>query len=369
MASAVSDNHTITSIQAARSLKQAMKAKRPVFLWGPPGIGKSDVVQQLAIELGGSKDAMIDLRMAQMEPTDIRGIPFFNKENGKMDWAEPVDLPSEEFAKQFDTVVLFLDEMNSAPPAVQAAGYQLILNRRVGKYKLPDNVVIIAAGNRDSDKGVTYRMPMPLANRFVHLEMRPDFASWQLWAVNNGIHKDVVGYLSFAKQDMYDFDAKSSSRAFATPRSWCFVSDLLNDDTMDNDTQFNLVAGAIGDGLAVKFMAHRKVAGKMPEPADILSGKVKDLQVKEISAMYSLTISMCYELKDAIENKKVDNKKFHEMAYNFIEYMMNNFETELVVMGAKIALKTYKLPIEPSQLKNFDDFHKKYGKYIVEAGN
>jgi len=308
--------------------------------------------------------------MAQMEPTDIRGIPFFNKDIGKMDWAPPVDLPDEELASKYPIVVLFLDEMNSAPPAVQAAGYQLILNGRVGKYILPKNVRIVAAGNRDSDKGVTYRMPMPLANRFIHLEMRADFASWQNWAVKNNIHKDVVGYLSFAKQDMYDFDSKSSSRAFATPRSWCFVSDLLNDEAnMDTDTQFNLIAGAVGEGLAVKFSAHRKISGKMPEPEDILSGKVKDLAVKEISAMYALTIAMCYELKDVTQNKKVDSKKFHDMTQNFFDYMMNNFETELVVMGAKIALKTYELPIEPSQLKNFDEFHKKYGKYIVEAGN
>ena len=312
---------------------------------------------------------MIDLRMAQMEPTDIRGIPFFNKDLGKMDWAPPIDLPDEELASQYPLIVLFCDEMNSAPPAVQAAGYQLVLNRRVGKYVLPDNVVIVAAGNRDSDKGVTYRMPMPLANRFVHLEMRADFTSWQNWAVNKGIHKDVVGYLSFSKQDLYDFDHKSSSRAFATPRSWVFVSDMLNDEDSDPDTLFNLVAGSVGDGLAVKFMAHRKVASRMPEPSDILSGKVKDLQVKEVSAMYSLTISMCYELRDALDNKKVDNKKFHEMANNFFTYIMANFETELVVMGAKVALKTFKLPIEPSQLKNFDEFHKKYGKYIVEAGN
>jgi hypothetical protein len=230
-------------------------------------------------------------------------------------------------------------------------------------------VVLIAAGNRDSDKGVTYRMPMPLANRFLHLEMRADFASWQTWAVNKNIHKDVVGYLSFAKQDIYNLDSKSSSRAFPTPRSWCFVSDLLNDDDTDADTLFNLVAGAVGEGLAVKFMAHRKVSGRMPEPSDILAGKVKDLAVKEISAMYSLTISMCYELKDALDNKRVNNKQFHEMADNFFSYIMANFETELVVMGAKIALKTYKLPIEPSQLKNFDEFHKKFGKYIVEAGN
>jgi hypothetical protein len=179
----------------------------------------------------------------------------------------------------------------------------------------------------------------------------------------------VVGYLSFSKQDIYNFDSKSSSRAFPTPRSWCFVSDLLNDDDTDADTLFNLVAGAVGEGLAVKFMAHRKVSGRMPEPSDILAGKVKDLAVKEISAMYSLTISMCYELKDALDNKRVNNKQFHEMADNFFSYIMANFETELVVMGAKIALKTYKLPIEPSQLKNFDEFHKKFGKYIVEAGN
>lgn len=362
----VSDNLTVTSVQARKAILKAFKVKRPVFLWGPPGIGKSEVVSEITDELGG---LMIDLHMAQMEPTDIRGIPYFNKDNGKMDWAPPVDLPDEELASQYPVIVLFLDEMNSAPPAVQAAGYQLILNRRVGKYKLPDNVVIVAAGNRESDKGVTYRMPMPLANRFVHIEMRPDFASWQNWAVNKNIHQDVVGYLSFAKQDLYDFDSKSSSKAFATPRSWCFVSDLLDDNDTDTDTLYNLVAGAVGEGLAVKFMAHRKVAGRMPEPSDILSGKVTDLSVKEISAMYSLTVSMCYELKDAVENKKVDKKKFHEMSNNFVTYMMNNFETELVVMGAKIALKTYGLPIEPSQLKNFDEFHKKYGKYIVEAGN
>jgi hypothetical protein len=212
-------------------------------------------------------------------------------------------------------------------------------------------------------------MPMPLANRFLHLEMRADFTSWQVWAVNNNIHKDVVGYLSFAKQDLYGFDSKSASRAFPTPRSWVFVSQLLEDESVDTDTLFNLVAGAVGEGLAVKFMAHRKIAGKMPEPSAILSGKVKELNIKEVSAMYSLTISMCYELKDALDNKKVNMSEFYSMFDNFLSYMMNNFETELVVMGAKIALKTYMLPIEHSKLKNFDEFHKKFGKYIIDAGS
>jgi hypothetical protein len=362
---AVSDARTVTSNQARKSLLKAFKVQRPLFLWGPPGIGKSELVEGITNELGG---LMIDLRLGQMEPTDIRGIPFYNKDSGKMDWAPPVELPDEEMASQYPIVVLFLDELNSAAPSVQSAAYQLILNRRIGKYRLPKNVVMVAAGNRESDKGVTFRMPTPLANRFLHQEMKVDFSSWQQWAVLNNIHKDVVGYLSFAKQDLYDFDAKSSSRAFATPRTWTFVSELLEDDDGDDDTITNLVAGTVGEGLAVKFMAHRKVAGRMPKPEDILSGKVKDLNLKEVSAMYSLVISMCYELKDAVE-KKVEQKKFHEMADNFLSYMMNNFETELTVMGARIALTTYDLPFLPTKMKHFDEFHKRFGKYILQSSN
>ena len=358
----MSESRTVTALQAKKSLLKAFKVKRPLFLWGPPGIGKSELVEGITNDLNG---LMIDLRLGQMEPTDIRGIPFYNKDIGKMDWAPPVELPDEETAAQYPIVVLFLDELNSAAPSVQSAAYQLILNRRIGKYRLPDNVVMVAAGNRESDKGVTYRMPTPLANRFIHQEMKVDFPSWLEWAVNNRVHKDVVGYLSFAKQDLYDFDAKSASRAFATPRSWTFVSQLL-DDASDDDTTMNLIAGTVGEGLAVKFMAHKKVASRMPNPTDILNGKVKDLNVKEVSAMYSLVISMCYELKGAVENK-VEDKKFHEMADNFLGYMMKNFETELTVMGARIALTTYDLPFLPTKLKNFDEFHQRFGKYILQA--
>ena len=360
------ENRTVTAIGARRAVKKCFNKKRPMFLWGPPGIGKSEVVADITAELGGF---MIDLRLGQMDPTDIRGIPFYNKEQGKMDWAPPIDLPDAELASQYPVIVLFMDEMNSAAPAVQAAAYQLVLNRRIGKYRLPDNVVMIAAGNRESDKGVTYRMPTPLANRFVHVEMRADFVTWQEWAVKNQIHKDVVGYLSFAKQDLYDFDAKSSSRAFATPRSWVFVSELLEDEDLDDVTATDLIAGTVGEGLAVKFQAHRKIAGKLPRAEDVLSGKEKELQVKEVSAMYSLVISLCYELKDALEVRKVADKEFHAMADNFFAYMMKNFETELVVMGARIALTTYNLPFQPTKLKNFDEFHQRYGKYILQANS
>ena len=362
----ISENRTVTPNECRSRLLRAFKVKRPVFIWGPPGVGKSELVASLATELGGH---CIDLRLGQMEPTDLRGIPFYNKESGKMEWAQPVELPSEEMAAEHPIVVLFLDEMNVAAPAVQAAAYQLILNRRLGTYYLPKNVVIVAAGNRESDKGVSFRMPMPLANRFVHLEVRADYDSWNDWAVKNRVHKDVVGYIGFAKQDLMDFNPRSSSRAFATPRSWSFVSEFLYDEDATDTELSDLVAGTVGDGLAVKFMAHRKVASKMPNPSDILAGKVKTLEVKEVSAMYSLTVSMCYELQDSYAKLGKDKiGQWHEQADNFFRFMMDCFTTELVVMGARVALTTYNLPLVPGKLKNFDEFHKRYGKYIIAAG-
>ena len=342
---------------AKKSINHAIKMRRPVFLWGPPGIGKSDIVKQIGDDAGRE---VVDVRLALWEPTDIKGIPYYNSDAGTMVWAPPAELPTNADS----TAIIFLDELNSAPPAVQAAAYQLILNRRVGTYKLPDGVDIVAAGNRDGDRGVTYRMPAPLANRFVHLEAEVDFDDWQDWATMNKIHPEVVGYVGFAKQDLYDYDPKATSKAFATPRSWSFVSDLLVDETIDSDTLHNLVAGAVGDGLATKFMAHRKVAGRMPKAGDILDGKVKDLQIKEVSAMYSLTVSLCYELKDRAEKK---TPKWDDMADQFFRYMMDNFPTELVVMGAKTALTNYDLPLDATKMKNFDEFHKRFGKYVLSA--
>ena len=346
---------------AKASINHAINRKRPIFLWGPPGIGKSDIVHQIGDAMNAH---VIDVRLSLWEPTDIKGIPYYSANDNKMLWAPPVELPDAEMAAQHEAIVLFLDEMNSAAPAVQAAAYQLILNRKVGTYTLPDNVYIVAAGNRDADKGATYRMPAPLANRFVHLEMAVDFDDWFQWAADNKIHKDVLGFLTFSKKDLYDFDPKSPSRSFATPRSWSFVSELLEDDDTSVETLTDLVAGAVGEGLAVKFMAHRKVASSMPNPTDILKGEVKELKTKEISAMYSLTVSLCYELKEASDK---GDKKFDDKVNNFLRFAMDNFETELVVMGIKLALTQYSLPIDPDEIECFDEFHDRFGKYITAA--
>lgn len=357
MSEKISTNRTVSPNEAKRAIRKCIKINRPLFMWGPPGIGKSDLVKQIGEEQGRP---VIDVRLSLWEPTDIKGIPYYNSASNNMCWAPPAELPTDPDSN----AILFLDELNSAPPATQAAAFQLVLNRRVGTYVLPPNVSIVAAGNRETDKGVTFRMPAPLANRFVHLELRTDFDDFHQWAVQNQLHHQVLGYLTFAKQDLSDFDPKSSSRSFATPRSWSFVSDLLKEDDLDEQTLTDLISGAVGDGLAVKFMAHRKVAKQMPDPQDVLQGKVTKSSIKEVSAMYSLSVSLCYELQEADRKK---SKDWDKMADNFFRFMMDNFPTELTVMGAKLALTNYNLPFDASKLKNFDEFHSKYGKFIITA--
>ena len=155
MATEISQTRTVSPQEAKTAITHCLGLQRPIMVWGAPGIGKSDVVKQIGTE---SKREVIDIRLPLWEPTDIKGIPFFNQKLNTMEWAPPAELPSDPKS----TAILFLDELNAAPPSVQAAAYQLILNRRVGTYKLPEGVSIVAAGNRETDKGVTYRMPAPL---------------------------------------------------------------------------------------------------------------------------------------------------------------------------------------------------------------
>lgn len=356
----INTTRTLTAKRTAAAIRHAFKSQRPVMLWGPPGIGKSEVVAGLGESLNRE---VIDVRLALWDPTDLKGIPFYNPESNAMDWAPPIELPQDPES----TAILFFDELPSAVPAVQAAAYQLIHNRRVGRYVLPRGVDMVAAGNREGDRGVTYKMPKPLANRFLHLEMAVDFDSWFEWAVDRGVHPDVVGYLGFSKQDLMSFDPRSPEHAFATPRSWKFVSDLLDDEDeggISDDTLADLVTGAVGDGMCYKFMAHRKVASKMPKPGEVLEGKVKTLDFKDVSALYSLTMSLCYELRERSSKK---NDKWYTNIDNYFNFMMDNFPTELVVMGAKVMLYNYNLNPEPDKMKSFDRFFEKYGKYIINA--
>lgn len=350
-----------------------MAKKRSLFIWGPPGISKSSVIAQKAAELGYG---FVDIRLSQMDPTDLRGIPHptkvIDEKTGKevsgMAWSAPLVLPRDPEAK----VIILLDEFNSAPQSVQAAAYQLILDRKLGEYEVPKNCVIIAAGNRETDKGITFRMATPIANRFVHIEMTHNFDDWQEWALKSKVNQFVVGYLTSMKHELFDFQPGSASRGFATPRTWEFVSDILKDsENIPELVLLTMVSGAVGEGVAAQFMEYRKNAADLPDPREVLAGKVTKLKRNDVSLCYALTTAMCYELKDAYERVERNGKKAAEldewisMTDHFLGFMMDNFQPEVTIMGAKTALSVFKLRFDARKMKNFTPFSKKYQDLIM----
>jgi hypothetical protein len=464
--------------EISQALRAAMKTDRSAFIWGPPGISKSQVSSQIATDEG---IAFVDFRLSQLDPTDLRGIPYPTKVGGRegVRWSVPYALPvnmdldfivrfddasekrievsnpvgsngihyctdpkikvesltegakvviAQQYAKDEDGEILYfndegdvvakgkgkprevpnldkvyvtlvgadgkpmtgrvrviatgkaravlaLEEFNSAPPSVQASAYQFVLDRRLGEYVVPKGVKIIAMGNRDTDKGVTYKMPTPIANRFIHLEMRPDFDDWQIWALKAEVHPEVVGYVTAFKNHLFDFDPGSAARGFPTPRSWHYVSDLLRENgDLPEMVGMGLITGAIGDGVGVQFWEFRKIARDLPEADRILSGKLTKMPKQvEISLAYALTTTLCYELKERyskFERKQgwqqsEDYKKWMEEADNFIAFLMENFQPEISIMATRAAVQVHKLPFTMTKMKNFVKFADKYRNLVM----
>ena len=264
-----------------QTLTALIEQKLPVFLWGAPGIGKSSIVKQIAEQKG---IGFIDLRLSLMDPTDLKGIPFYEKEAHQAVWAPPSFLPTESSG------ILFLDELNTAAPSVQASAYQLILDRKVGEYELPVGWAIVAAGNRENDRGIVYRMPLPLANRFVHLEMEVHVDDWRDWAFSAGLDERIIGYISAKNDALFQFDPSSDAKSFATPRSWEFVNGILYSNISEVLT-LNAIAGAVGEETAVDFIAFSKVMHKLPDTDAILRGETAEAP-DDLSALYALSSAL-----------------------------------------------------------------------------
>lgn len=340
-------------------LKHCMQRKEPAMIWGSPGIGKSDMIAQIGRELDRP---VVDLRLILMEPTDIKGIPYYCPTTNKMKWSVSEELPEE--GTPLSNCILFLDEINSAPQSVQGAAYQLVLNRKIGAhYKLPDDVVIVAAGNHTTDRGVTYQMPKPLANRFVHFYLTATYDSWLSWAVNEKVHPDVIGFLGANKHYLFQFDPTSQEHAFATPRSWAKVNNLIAG--VDNEHLLtNLVSAAVGQGKACEFIAYRKLCNKLPNIKDILTGKLTKIDDDfDPSVHFSLITSLCFEMKSIFDDNE---KEFPKVFDNYISFSMNNFSTEMVVFSIKVLFQDFDIHFSPVDSKAWTKFAKEYRKYLPD---
>ncbi|MBK9327069.1 MAG: MoxR family ATPase [Hydrogenophilales bacterium] len=263
----------------------------PVMLWGPPGVGKSQIIAGIAERHGAP---LIDLRLSQMEPTDLRGIPFRKGDN--VEWSVPAMLPDAE--RHGPAGILFLDEINAAPPTVSAAAYQLILDRRLGEYAIPEGWAIFAAGNRQGDRGVTYAMPAPLANRFTHYDMEANLDDWIGWALNHGIDARILGFLRFRPDMLFNYDAAHNPVAFPTPRSWEYAHRALSKFGDRPDLLSDALQACVGQACGVELKAFVDNLENLPDIDGILDGSVADVP-KGIDLQYGVAAALVRRAKES----------------------------------------------------------------------
>ncbi|MBQ1310935.1 MAG: AAA family ATPase [Blautia sp.] len=278
-----------------------------VILWGPMGVGKSSAVREIAEKLSALFHEQVDvtdIRLLNFTPVDFRGIPAADAEKKFTVWLKPkiFDLPEDRVH------ILFLDEISAAPQSLQAAAYQIALDKRMGEFELPGNCIVICAGNRTTDKSVVFRMPKALANRLIHFEVLSQFDSWYEWAVPAGIDQRVIGYLAFDNSRL-NADPSVEELAFPTPRSWEFVSRILRTTGKEPQEIHELISGCVGVSTALEFEAWCRVYRKLPKISEILEGKYTE-KVKETDVIYALISSLLVrisECKDTIGSGELEN--------------------------------------------------------------
>lgn len=293
-----------SSIEAVQADDTVSSSLPPVMVWGPPGVGKSTIVKNLAREMG---IGFVDVRLAQMESIDIRGLPLPDKEAHCVQW-----LPSSIFPRDNDKGgIIFLDELSAAPKDVQVASYELILDRQLGGgdiYKVPSKWIIVAAGNRSCDRAVSTTMSSALANRMMHLEIEADYEDWTMWAVSHGAHPAVVGFINFKPKLLMDVDDQNLERGFPTPRSWERVSEMCK--VLKNETLLRkAVYGLVGVPAGHQFMEFYNLSSQMDNVLEMMTDPNKKIVIPSRADLkYAMCSAMVYHLwrgKDKDETKKL----------------------------------------------------------------
>ena len=274
----------LTSVLDKEFLSTADGFHTPVMLWGAPGVGKSQIISQIAKRHNAP---LIDIRLSQMEPSDLRGIPF--RDGDRVEWAIPSMLPNAE--THGPEGILFLDEITSAPPSVSAAAYQLILDRKLGDYEVPKGWAIFAAGNRQGDRGVTYTMPAPLANRFSHFDFEVNVDDWVAWAYKNDIDDRVIAFVRFRPELLFEFDPAHNPVAFPSPRSWEFAHRAVQKFEYQHEIRLGALQACVGPAAGIELNAFITNLDQLPDIDAILKGEQVNAP-SEIDLQYAVASSL-----------------------------------------------------------------------------
>lgn len=272
--------------QAATMVAKFIRTKIVVMLHGSPAIGKSAIVQQVANEYGLK---LIDLRLAQCDPTDLAGFPTITGEKASYKPMDTFPIEGDVIPKGFNGWLLFLDELNSAAPAIQSAAYKVILDRMVGNHKLHKNVAIVAAGNLETDNAIVQPMSTALQSRMAHLELVVDAKEWVEWASSNGIDHRITSYINFKPDALYTFSPDHTDKTYASPRTWEFANRVLQVADSSSPECLPMLAGTISEGVAREFLGFCKIHLDLPKLTEILQSPTTIPVPTEPSILYAMT--------------------------------------------------------------------------------
>jgi hypothetical protein len=264
---------SVSTAHIKEALIDVLNANLVPNLLGSPGIGKSDIIRSIAEK---NNFEIIDIRLSQMDPADLNGFPFIDKENNKAGYMAMNTFPLEKdpLPKGKAGWLIFLDEFNSAPLSVQAAAYKLILDRAVGMHKLHPNVAIIAAGNKGSDKAIVSRQSTAMQSRMIHFELDVDFKAWMNWATDNKIDERIKSFINFKPSLLHAFDPDHDDHTFPCPRTWHFLSRIISKWKDVPISKLAILAGTIGEGAAREFYSFTQIYKELISFEEIMANPI-----------------------------------------------------------------------------------------------
>ena len=269
----------------------------PLMIWGPPGIGKSTFIKDLCED---NQIGFIDVRLAQREPVDIRGLPVPRDDKQGIDWIVSSEWPRLEDDETPEKGIILFDEITAADSTLQVAAYEFILDRRLGQlYEVPDGWYIVAAGNRTSDAAVARTMSSALANRFCHIEVASNTASWLEWALLSNVDPRVTGFIRFAPQKLFSMDG-NKERGWPSPRSWERVAmelELAQEKNLDRDILHLIVDGLVGEGTALEFMGFLEWSEKIPDVGRMLAREIKITVPERPDQRYAMLSAIVHHVR------------------------------------------------------------------------
>lgn len=307
------------------------KPTTPVMIWGQPGIGKSQIIRQVG---KATNRPVIDVRLLLKDPTEIGGLPYFDPESNEMRYARPSELPDAN--GKFANAIILMDELSSAPMSVQAAALGLVLERRINDYQLPEQVMMVAAGNRAGDGSVHNSMPQPLRNRFHHVNLVHNTDDWLDWAMKVELEPEVQSFIKGSPDKLNTFDPKAKAvYSYATPRVWEFVSEEITKFkflkskgmSLTQGDLYRRIASLVGQDMRNIFKQHFEEASKLPNPFDVVAGKIKSASIEKTSMKYACSLQVAYALREVIQNRTREadegGKAFEECGKEYNQYVDN----------------------------------------------